>query len=57
VGIDQAGSHQRPAEVLDLVDVDDVLDDARNAGGEIGGWPNPDNTIITRQDRGITPHL
>src|SRR5204863_6982171 len=57
VRIDQAGRDQPAPQVLHLVDVDDVLDHAGDAGRQFGGGPDPGDALAVGQDGGVAPYL
>jgi hypothetical protein len=57
VRIDEAGCDQRSAEVLDVIDIDDVLDRPRQSGRKASGRASPGNAIILHQNGCITPYL
>src|SRR5258708_35043774 len=57
VRVDQAGSDERAAQVLDVVDIDNVVDNARHAGRQLCCRPGPGNSIILDENGSITPYL
>src|SRR5262245_56437780 len=57
VGVDQAGRDQGAAEVLHVVDIDDVFDDARQAGRQLRRGACPGNSIFLHENGSITPYL
>src|SRR5215475_1608587 len=57
VGVDQAGRDQCAAEVLHVVDIDDVFDDARQAGRQLRRRASPGNSIFLHENGGIAPYL
>src|SRR5690606_39430717 len=53
VRVDEPGRDEAAAEVLDVVDVDDVVDDAGDALREGGGGPRPDDAVVVDEDGGV----
>ncbi|NYE12315.1 hypothetical protein BJ999_002611 [Actinomadura citrea] len=53
MGVDEAGGDEAAAQVLDVVDVDDVVDDAGDALREVGGGPGPDDPVVVDEHRGV----
>src|SRR5215472_8085876 len=57
VRVDQPRSDQCAAQVLDVIDVDNVVDDTRNARWQLGGEAGPGNVVILHQDDGIAQYF
>ena len=57
VRIDQARRHEGAAQVLDVVDIDDVIHYAGYALRQLGRRANPGNPLILREDGCIAQDL
>src|SRR5262249_45457011 len=55
--VDQAGRDQGAAQVLHVVDVDDVVDDAGQARRELRRRTGPGNPITLHENGSIAPYL
>src|SRR5690606_6959877 len=53
VGVDEAGGDEAAAEVFDVVDVDDVVDDAGDALRQVGGGSGPDDAVVVDEHGGV----
>src|SRR6202012_1346722 len=57
VRVDQSRGDEAAAQVLYQVDVDDVVDDAGNAAGQLGRRADPGDPVIADEDGGVADDL
>src|SRR5215472_11209803 len=57
VRVDQARGDKPPAQVLHQVNVDDVVDDARNTARQLRGRADPGDTVVKGQDGCVAQDL
>src|SRR5690625_1423620 len=57
VRVDQPGGDQAAAEVVDLVDVDDVVDDPGQALREVGGSADPGDAVVVHEHGRVTEQV
>jgi hypothetical protein len=57
VRVDQARRDEGAAEVLHMVDIDDVVDDAGDTLRELRCPPYPGYAVVVHEDRGIAAYI
>src|ERR1700750_2545501 len=56
-GVEQPGRDQAASQVLHVVHVDDVVDDTRDALGQLGRGAHPGDPVVAGHDGGVTEAL